>query len=109
MRHSIRKQFSVMFIMVLLATVFMTIAMNLLFLRNFHVQIKQRDIVNAYLQINRISMEHSLLSNTFKDEMLDLCETYTSNIIVMDHNSQILASVRGEDEAIKEELVEYFL
>lgn len=109
MRHSIRKQFSVMFIMVLLATILMTIGMNMLFLRNFHVQIKQRDIINAYLQINRISLEHSLLSETFKDEMLALCEEHSINIIIMDHNSQILASVRGEDEAIKEELVEYFL
>ena len=40
--------------------------------------------------------------------MLDLCEKYSINIIIMDNNSQILASVRGEDEAIKEELVEYF-
>ncbi len=108
MKHSIRKQFSVMFIMVLIATIMMTIAMNMLFLRFFHVQIKQRDIINAYLQINRISSEHALLSDYFKDEMLDLCESYSINIIIMDHNSQVLASVRGEDEAIKEELVEYF-
>lgn len=109
MRHSIRKQFSVMFIMVLLATIFMTIAMNLLFLRNFHVQIKQKDIVNAYLQINSLSVKQPLMSEHFKDEMLDLCEQYSLNIIIMDHDSRILASVRGEDEAIKEELVEYFL
>ena len=109
MRHSIRKQFSVIFIMVLLATIIMTIAMNLLFLRNFHVQIKQKDIVNAYLQINGLSAKYPLLSEDFKDEMLDLCEQYNLNIIIMDDDSQILASVRGEDEAFKEELVEYFL
>ena len=108
MKHSIRKQFSVVFIMIMLATVLMTIAMNILFLRNFHVQIKERDIINAYLQINTISGKYPLLSDHFKDEMLDLCEKYSINIIVMDHNSQILASVRGEDEEIKEELVEYF-
>lgn len=108
MKHSIRKQFSVMFILVLIATILMTIAMNMLFLRFFHVQIKQRDIVNAYLQINRISSEHALLSDYFMDEMLDLCESYSINIIIMDNNSHVLASVRGEDEAIKEELVEYF-
>lgn len=108
MKHSIRKQFSVVFILVMLATILMTIAMNILFLRNFHVQIKERDIINAYLQINTISGKYPLLSDHFKDEMLDLCEKYSINIIVMDHNSQILASVRGEDEEIKEELVEYF-
>lgn len=109
MKHSIRKQFSVMFIMVLIATTMMTIAMNILFLRNFHVQIKERDIVNAYLQINALSVKHPLLSEHFQDEMLALCEKYSINIIIMNHNSQILASVRGEDEEIKEELVEYFL
>lgn len=108
MKHSIRKQFSVIFILIMLATVLMTIAMNILFLRNFHVQIRQRDIVNAYLMINNLSKQHPLLSEQFQDEMLDLCEKYSINIIIMDHNSQILASVRGEDEAIKEELVEYF-
>lgn len=108
MKHSIRKQFSVMFILVLIATILMTIAMNMLFLRFFHVQIKQRDIINAYLQINRLSSEHPLVSDYFMDEMLDLCESYSINIIIMDHNSQVLASVRGEDAAIKEELVEYF-
>ena len=109
MKHSIRKQVSVIFILVLLATVLMTIAMNVLFLRHFHVQIKQRDIVNAYLMINSLSKEQALLSDRFQDEMLILCEKYSINIIIMDNNSRILASVRGEDEAIKEELVEYFL
>ena len=108
MKHFIRKQFSVIFILIMLATVLMTIAMNILFLRNFHVQIKQRDIINAYLQINNLSKKHPLASKPFQDEMLDLCEKYSINIIIMDNNSQILASVRGEDEAIKEELVEYF-
>ncbi len=108
MKHSIRKQFSVIFIMIMLATVLMTIAMNILFLRNFHVQIKERDIINAYLQINNLSKMHPLTSGVFQDEMLGLCEKYSINIIIMDNNSQILASVRGEDEAIKEELVEYF-
>ncbi len=108
MKHSIRKQFSVIFIMIMLATVLMTIAMNILFLRNFHVQIKERDIINAYLQINNLSKMHPLTSEVFQDEMLGLCEKYSINIIIMDNNSQILASVRGEDEAIKEELVEYF-
>ncbi len=109
MKHSIRKQFSVMFIMVLLATIFMTIAMNMLFLRTFLVQLKERDIVDAYMQINRLSKEHSLLSETFKDDMLELCDRYAINVIIMDNESQILASVRGEDETMKEELVEYFL
>ena len=109
MKHSIRKQVSVIFILVLLATVLMTIAMNVLFLRYFHVQIKQRDIVNAYLMINSLSKEQALLSDRFQDEMLILCEKYSIHIIIMDNNSRILASVRGEDEAIKEELVEYFL
>ena len=93
MKHSIRKQFSVIFILIMLATVLMTIAMNILFLRNFHVQIKQRDIINAYLQINNLSKKHPLASKPFQDEMLDLCEKYSINIIIMDNNSQILASV----------------
>ncbi len=108
MKHSIRKQFSVIFILIMLATVLMTIAMNILFLRNFHVLIKQRDIVNAYMLINTMSKQHPLVSEEFQDEMLDLCEKYSINIIIMDNQSQILASVRGEDEDIKEELVEYF-
>ncbi len=108
MKHSIRKQFSVIFIMIMLVTILMPITINTLFLRNFHIQIKQRDFVNVYLQMNTISTKYPLLSEPFKDEMLDLCEQYGINIIVMDNNSQILASVRGEDEEIKEELVEYF-
>lgn len=109
MKHSIRKQFSVIFILIMLATVLMTIAMNMLLLRPFHVQIKQRDIVNAYLQINNLSKEYSLLSEKFQEEVMGLCEEHSINIIVMDNYYQILASIRGEDEAIKEELVEYFL
>lgn len=109
MRHSIRKQFSMVFIMVLLVTILMTIAMNILFLRSFLVQLKQRDIINAYLQINRISSDNSFLSEDFQDEILELCERYSISIIIMNHDSQILASVRGEDETIKEELVDYFL
>ena len=109
MKHSIRKQFSVIFIMIMLATVLLTIAMNILFLRHFHVQIKQRDIINAYLQINNLSKQHLLLSDSFQDAVIELSEKHSINIIIMDDHSSILASIRGEDEAIKEELVEYFL
>ena len=109
MKHSIRKQFSVIFILIMLATVMLTIAMNILFLRHFHVQIKQRDIINAYLQINNLSKQHLLLSEPFQDMVIELSEKHSINIIIMDNHSNILASIRGEDEAIKEELVEYFL
>ncbi len=109
MRHSIRKQFSVIFILVLLATILMTIAMNMLFLRSFLVQLKQRDIINAYLQINLASAKNDLLSTELQDEIIALSERYNISVIIMNHESRILASIRGEDEAIKEELVEYFL
>ena len=109
MRHSIRKQFSIMFILILLATVFMTIAMNLLFLRTFHEQIRRRDIVNAYLQINRISSVHSLFSYEFQQEIISLCEKFSIEIVIMDNDARILATVRGEEEELKDELQDYFI
>lgn len=108
MKYSVRRQFTALFIFVLFATTLMTIAMNALFLRNYHAQIKQKDIVNAYLIVNRLSGEYPLLSTEFKEKVLMLCEEYGINIIIMNHESQILASVNGEDQEIKEELVEYF-
>lgn len=109
MKHSIRKQFSIVFIMVLIVTILMTMGMNILFLRSYFFQMRQRDIVNVYYQLNRISKENSFMSPKFQKEINDLCDIYGISIIVMNKDFQIIASIRGEDEEIKEELINNFL
>ena len=106
MKHSIKKQFAFIFIMILSGTVFLCMIFNLLFFKQFYISNKVRSINNAFNLINNASVENKLMDPNFHEELLVLCETSDLSVVILDNSGNIITTVKIDEpnylEMIKE-------
>ena len=98
MKHSIKKQFAFIFIMILSGIVLLCMIANLLFFKSFYINNKRRSINEAYKVINNASINHKLLDPDFHEELLLLCETSDLSVAILDNSGNIITTVKADDE-----------
>ena len=102
MKHSIRRQFALIFIGLMIATVFLCWFINSMFLEEYYIQSKTDVILAAYGSIRQAANSDTYNTNEFKEELDDICSVYNITIYVMDMNSQVrYVSVNGGEELEK--------
>ena len=106
MKHSIKKQFAFIFIMILSGIVLLSMIANLLFFKQFYIQNKVKSINNAYKVINNASIENKLMDPDFHEELLVLCEASDLSVVILDNSGNIITTVKIDEpnylEMIKE-------
>ncbi|MBR6382904.1 MAG: HAMP domain-containing protein [Lachnospiraceae bacterium] len=98
MKHSIKKQFAFIFIMILSGIVLLSMIANLLFFKQFYIQNKVKSINNAYKLINNASIDNKLMDPDFHEELLFLCETSDLSVAILDNNGNVITTVKADDE-----------
>lgn len=98
MKRSIKKQFSLIIILILASNVILCVFLNIFFLKQFYFANKRRSINEAYKLLNQASIENKLMDSDFHEKMILLCETADLSIIVLDNNSNIIASIKSDDK-----------
>ena len=98
MKRSIKKQFSLIIILILAGNVILCVFLNIFFLKQFYFANKRRSINEAYKLLNQASIENKLMDSDFHEKMILLCETADLSIIVLDNNSNIIASIKSDDK-----------
>ncbi|MBP5495539.1 MAG: HAMP domain-containing protein [Lachnospiraceae bacterium] len=106
MKHSIKKQFAFIFIMILSGIVLLSMIANLLFFKQFYIQNKVKSINNAYKIINNASIDNKLMDPDFHEELLVLCEASDLSVVILDNSGNIITTVKIDEpnylEMIKE-------
>ncbi len=98
MKRSIKFQLASIFISILTLTVVMCMLANILFLKHFYLLNKKNDIKEAYNLLNQASREGKLHDGQFQEKLNLKCETSDLSIIVIDKSSDLIASIRINDE-----------
>ena len=84
--------------MILAGNVILCVFLNIFFLKQFYFANKRRSINEAYKLLNQASIENKLMDSDFHEKMILLCETADLSIIVLDNNSNIIASIKSDDK-----------
>ena len=100
MKRSIKKQFSLIFILILAGNVILCMALNLFFLKQFYFANKRKSINEAYKLLNQASIEGKLMDSDFHEKMLILCETSDLSVIVFDSATNTVASIKSDSESL---------
>lgn len=99
MKHSIRKQFSLIFIGLMAGTIFLCWFMNIVFLEQFYIRSKTEVIQEAYQSIRQAANSDTYSTEEFRQELDNICGVYNITIYVMDVYSEVkYASVNGGAE-----------
>ncbi len=96
--RSIRFQFSGIFLLVMLFTVFGCILVNNVFLERFYIKNKTSEIKQAYDGINEEAMNGDITSEDFWIEMQKICDRYNIEVVVLDEESQAIISSSSDSD-----------
>ncbi len=109
MKHSIKKQLTIIFIFILSGTVLLCMMANFFFLKSFYLLNKKRNINEAYRILNEASKNHKLMTPEFNQSLMVLCEVNNISVVVLDNNYNVLASVSSDDKTLVNQLSNNFL
>ncbi|MBR5597354.1 MAG: GHKL domain-containing protein [Lachnospiraceae bacterium] len=105
MKHSIRKQFAGIFIGMMAATVSFTWLINTIFLDDYYLNEKQKNLIQVYETLNKAEKTGQLDSEDFYNiTMSNLCSRYNITGLVVDIRTQKLLAFGADEEQSKRRL-----
>ena len=105
MKRSIRKQFAGIFIGMMAATVVFTWLINSIFLDDYYLGEKQKNLIQVYETLNKAEKTGQLKSEEFYNVTLaNLCSRFNINGLVIDTQTQKLTAFGADEEQSKRQL-----
>lgn len=105
MKHSIRKQFTYLFIGMMAATIILCWLINIVFLEKYYTSEKQENLLQVYESINKAANEGNLKTEEFFYVTLSkLCSRYNINGLVVDTKTQRLMPFGANEEQSRMQL-----
>lgn len=98
MKHSIKRQFPLIFIFLMTSVIFLCWLVNTLFLEKYYLRSKTEIIYQAYLSIKAAGESNSYDSKEFQEKLKDVCNRSNIAACVMDAESktQYMSTNGGE-------------
>ena len=109
MKYSIKKQFALVYIGLMAATILCCWFINSTFLENYYMNNKQHALLDVYARMNAAFADGSVESEEFDIELQKLCGKYNVSMLLLDEDSQTLKATMHESEKILERTDDYVL
>lgn len=105
MKHSIRKQFAGIFIGMMAATVIFTWGVNSIFLDDYYMNEKQKNLIQVYETLNGAAQTNRMKSEDFYNITLsNLCSRYNITGLVVDMDTQKMIAFGADEEQSRRQL-----
>ncbi len=85
---SIRRQFSIVFILVMAGMILLCVLADLLLLKPYYLSSKSGSLKNAYHRINRAAQQSEIQEDSFNVELQKICATYNIQLLILDEESR---------------------
>lgn len=107
MKYSIRKQFTLIFCLLMAGTILLYWFINNTFLEKYYLNNKQKAMMSAYQSINKASNEGAIESEAFDIEFQKICGKNNINIILLDAETKTIKTSMNEYEVLSRQLLDY--
>lgn len=107
MKYSIRKQFALVFGLLMAGTVLLCWFINNTFLEKYYLNNKQKAMLSAYYIVNKASNEGAIGSDAFDIEFLKICGKNNINIILLDTETKTIKTSMNDYEILSRQLLDY--
>ena len=105
MKYSMKRQFAVIFCLLITGTILLCLFINNTFLEDYYLKNKQDALESAYQVINKASNEGNINSEQFDIELKKLCEKNNISFIIVDAKSQTLKTSTHDYQALSRQLM----
>ena len=107
MKYSIRKQFTLVFGLLMAGTILLCWFINNTFLEDYYLKNKERAMLSAYAVINKASNEEAFDSEAFDIEFQMICGRNNINIIILDAETKTLKTSMNNYQILSRQLLDY--
>lgn len=107
MEYSIRKQFALVFGLLMAGTILLCWFINNTFLERYYLENKQKTMLSVYTIINKASNEGSIGTEAFDIEFQKICSRNNINIILLDAGTRTIKTSLNNYEILSRQLVDY--
>lgn len=109
MKHSIKRQFALIFLFLMAGVIFLCWIANTLFLGDYYLHRKTKVIYDAYVSIKKAAENNSYESEEFQRELENVCSRSNVSIYVMDSESEMKYVSENGGERLEVLLYGYML
>lgn len=109
MKKSIRTQFVLVVIGMLVGTLALCWVINTAFLDKYYIMNKNQVVQDAYEKINAAGADGTLETEEFQEQMRDYAFRYNTNMIVIDSNSEVVFMASFDDKELNTRLLGYIM
>ena len=107
MKHSIQKQFTIIFCLLMAGTVLLCWFINNTFLEDYYLRNKRESMLSAYQVINHASNEGNINTEAFNIEFQKICSKNNIDIILLDAESRTVKTSMNDYEVLSRQLLDY--
>lgn len=106
-KHSIKRQFALIFIGVMAGTILLCWIINTMFLGEYYIRSKTRVIYDAYLTISQAVNSDTYGTDEFAEKLNDVCNVWNITVCIMDSNSQVKYESVNGGRQLESQLIGY--
>ncbi len=107
MEYSIRKQFALVFGLLMAGTILLCWFINNTFLERYYLKNKQETMLSVYAIINKASNEGNIGTEAFDIEFQKICGRNNINIILLDAETRTIKTSLNDYEILSRQLIDY--
>lgn len=107
MKYSIRKQFALVFCLLMAGTILLCWFINNTFLERFYLENKQKALLSVYTIINKASNEGTIGTDDFDIEFQKICGRNNINIILLNAETRTIKTSINDYEILSRQLMDY--
>lgn len=108
MKCSIKKQFAMIFIGMMSATILLCWFVNTIFLGDYYIRNKENVLKNAYITVNKAFSAGDIMTEEFDIQLQKIIEKYNISLIVLDADSKTLITSRNDQDIMSKRLWDNF-
>ncbi|MGN0376455.1 MAG: sensor histidine kinase [Suilimivivens sp.] len=107
MKYSIKRQFAVIFVLLMIGTILLCWFINNTFLERYYMNDKQAAFLEIYQILNKASNEEKIGTEEFDIEFQRICGKYNVNFILLDGESKTLKTSTPDYTVLSRRLLNY--
>lgn len=109
MKHSVKRQISVAFIIVFAVSMSLCLVINTLFLEAYYKSNKRKTLQNLYSYLDRAAASDSMESSEFNMQVSRMCEKGNVELFIMNSSHEIIFASMNDSKAFQNVFFNYLL
>ncbi len=107
MKHSFRREVTLIFTAVMIGTLFLCFLGSVLFLEQYYIADKTKVIEAAYVMINKAVEENNVTDEEFQEELRNISMTNNISVLVMSLDNKVMVYSTRDGERLQHQLWNY--